>query len=159
MRKCIVFASKTGTTQKCALRLAKNWEDVAVFDLDKEKVDLDKYDLIMIGFPIRMGKMHSSVKKFIDSNKEILKEKKVAYFVCCGLAENYMQYFEQNIAKELLDKAILTTTFGGELDIDKQKGFEKLIVKMVSKSIGKDTQVVIVEENIDSFVKKINEIY
>lgn len=60
-------------------------------------------------------------------NIENLKSKKVAYFICCGFNENWKSYYEQNIPKDLLDTAIIYDTFGGEMDIQKQKGFDKFI--------------------------------
>ena len=102
-----------------------------------------------------MGMIHKKVKEFINKNAEILKNKKVAYFICCGFAENYKQYFEQNISKELLEKAIIYNTFGGEMILEKQKGFDKLIVKMVSKNIAPDREIKVLTENIDRFIEKI----
>ena len=87
-----------------------------------------------------------------------MKLKKTAYFICCGFNENYQKYYEQNIPKELLDSAIVYDTFGGELDIEKQNGFDKFIIKMVSKSIDGNKEIKILDENIDKFIGKLNEV-
>ena len=47
-------------------------------------------------------------------------------FICCGFAENYKQYFEKNISKELLEKAITYDTFGEEIILEKQKALINL---------------------------------
>jgi len=84
------------------------------------------------------------------SNIETLKSKKVAYFICCGFNENWKNYYEQNIPKDLLDNAIIYDTFGGEMDMQKQKGFDKFITKMVSKNIDKNNN----DEKKDKTVEK-----
>ena len=96
------------------------------------------------------------IKKFLINNIENLKSKKVAYFICCGFNENWKSYYEQNIPKDLLDTAIIYDTFGGEMDIQKQKGFDKFITKMVSKNIDKNKEIKILNENIDRFIKVLN---
>lgn len=156
MKTLIVYASKTGTTEKCAGKIGQNLKDATIINLSaRQNEDINKYDKIIIGTPIRMGMIHKKVKEFINKNVEILKNKKVAYFICCGFAENYKQYFEQNISKELLEKAITYDTFGGEMILEKQKGFDKFIVKMVSKNIAQDKKIKILTENIDRFIEKI----
>lgn len=156
MKTLIVYASKTGTTERCAGILGQNLKDVTTINLTvAQNEDINKYDLIIIGTPIRMGMIHKKVKEFINKNTEILKSKKVAYFICCGFAESYKQYFEQNISKELLEKAIIYDTFGGKMILEKQKGFDKFIVKMVSKNMVQDKEIKILNENIDRFIEKI----
>ncbi len=156
MKTLIVYASKTGTTEKCAGIIGQKLKDATIINLSaRQNEDVNKYDKIIIGTPIRMGMIHKKVKEFINKNVEILKNKKVAYFICCGFAENYKQYFEQNISKELLENAITYDTFGGEMILEKQKGFDKFIVKMVSKNIAQNKEIKILTENIDRFIEKI----
>lgn len=120
--------------------------------------DINKYDLIIIGSPIRMGMIDKRVKDFISKNFNLLKNKKVAYFICCGFNENWKQYYEQNFPKELIDNAITYDTFGGEMNLEKQKGFDKFIVKMVNKNMPQDKEVKILNENINRFIEKVKEI-
>lgn len=154
----IIYASKTGTTEKCAKNLGTKMENAKVINIYNQTENIDNYDLIIIGSPIRMGMVDKKVKRFLIENKEQLKLKKTAYFICCGFNENYQKYYEQNIPKELLDSAIVYDTFGGELDIEKQNGFDKFIIKMVSKSIDGNREIKILDENIDRFVEKLNEV-
>ena len=94
MRILIVYASKTGTTERCAGILGQNLKDVTIINLiAAQNEDIDKYDLIIIGSPIRMGMIDKRVKDFISKNFELLKNKKVAYFICCGFNENWKQYY------------------------------------------------------------------
>lgn len=157
MKTLIIYASKTGTTEKCAKELNNKLKDSEMVNILNYNKNINKYDLIIIGTPIRMGMIDKRIKKFLNSNIEILKSKKVAYFICCGFNENFKKYYEQNIPNVLLDNAIIYDTFGGEMDIQKQKGFDKFIVKMVSKNIDKNKEIKVLYKNIDSFIKVLNQ--
>ena len=156
MKTLIIYASKTGTTQKCAKTLKEQLKDATVVNIEDQKEDISQYDLIVIGSPIRIGMMDNRIKKFFINNKEILKGKKTAYFICCGFHENWKKYYEENIPKDLLESATTYASFGGELNLQKQKGFDKWIVKMVSKSIEESKKIEILEENIEKFIEELN---
>lgn len=153
MKTLIIYASKTGTTEKCAKELNRRLKDSKIVNILNQNEDLTRYDLIVIGTPIRMGMIDKRIKKFLISNIEILKLKKVAYFICCGFNENWRIYYQKNIPSFLLDRAIIYDTFGGEMDLSKQKGLDKFITKMVSKNIDKNKAIKILNENIDRFIK------
>lgn len=158
MNILIAYAGKTGTTQRCAKMLEQGLKNVTVINLVEETPDISKYDLIIIGGSIRIGILHSKAKKFIKDNKEKLLNKKTAYYICCGFSDGYKKYFETNIDKELLDKSIIYDTFGGEMDVNKQKGIEKFIVKMVNKTEQGKKEVKILSETIERFINTINKI-
>lgn len=159
MKTLIVYSSKTGTTEKCADILGKNLKDVTIINLAAiQNEDITKYDLIIIGSPIRIGMIDKKVKRFITKNFSTLQNKKVCYFLCCGFNENWKQYYEQNFPKKLLDNAIIYEIFGGEMHLEKQKGFDKFIVKMVSKNMGEDKEIKLLDENINRFIEKVKEI-
>ena len=155
MQILIAYAGKTGTTKKCAEILCQKLDNVTIVNLDMQDVDVTKYDFVIIGSSIRIGMIHSKIKKFINKNAEILKTKNTAYYICCGFNNNYKEYFEKNISKELLTSAIIYDTFGGELDISKQKGLSKFVVKMASKTEEGKKEIKILTENIDKFVEAI----
>ena len=159
MKTLIVYASKTGTTEKCVGILEQNLKNATIINLaTTQNEDINKYDLIIIGSPIRMGMIDKRVKDCISKNSNLLKNKKVAYFICCGFNENWKQYYEQNFPKELLDKAITYDTLGGEMNLEKQKGFDKFIVKLVSKNIDRNKEIKIINENINKFIERVKEI-
>ena len=43
------------------------------------------------------------------------------------------------------------------MDIQKQKGFDRFNVKMVSKNIDKNKEIKVLYKNIDSFIKVLNQ--
>lgn len=155
MNTLIIYASKTGTTEKCANQINKQLKNSKIMNILNQNEDINRYDLIIIGTPIRMGRIDKKIKKFLLSNSETLKSKKVAYFICCGFNEKWRSYYKQNIPKDLLDSAIIYDTFGGEMDIQKQKGFDKFITKIVSKNIDKKKEIKILNEHIDTFIKQL----
>ena len=157
MNTLIIYASKTGTTEKCANQINRQLKNSKMVNILEQNEDINRYNLIIIGTPIRMGMIDKKIKKFLISNIEALKSKKVAYFICCGFNENWKSYYKQNIPKELLDNAIIYDTFGGEIDMKNQKGLDKFIVKMVSKNIDKNKEIKILKENIERFAKRLNE--
>lgn len=156
MKTLIIYASKTGTTEKCAKEINRQLKDSKIVNILSQNEDINEYDLIIVGTPIRMGMIDKKIRKFLISNIETLKLKKVAYFICCGFSENWKSYYEQNIPKDLLYTAIIYDTFGGEMNIQKQKGFDKLITKIVSKNIDKNKEIKILNENIDKFIKALS---
>lgn len=156
MKTLIIYASKTETTKKCANLLKEKLNDVDISNIKSLSIDINNYDLIIIGSPIRMGLIDKNIKKFLINNLDILKSKKAAYFICCGFKENYLKYFEQNFPQELLYMALIYDTFGGELDLEKQKGFDKFIVKMVSKNNPQKEDIKILTKNIANFVNRLN---
>ena len=158
MKTLIIYASKTGTTEKCAKNIEKQLENSTAINISTKNEDITKYDLIIVGTPIRMGMIDKKIKNFLSNNKEILKSKNTAYFICCGFNENWKKYYEQNIPNDLLEKSITYDTFGGELDMQKQKGFDKFIVKMVSKNVDENKKIEILNENINKFIEKLQKL-
>ena len=69
MKTLIIYASKTGTTQKCAKRIKEQLKDATVVNIDNQKEDISQYDLIVIGSPIRIGMMDNRIKKFLINNR------------------------------------------------------------------------------------------
>jgi len=157
MKILIAYAGETGTTEKCARLLGKKLGNTTTIDLKKENANVSDYDLIIIGSSIRMGVFHDKARKFIKKNKDYLKIKDAAYFICC-CTKDYQKYFDTNIPKELLNSAITYDSFGGEMDISKQRGLNKFIVKMIASADKTEKITSIIPENIDKFVEKIKEV-
>jgi len=158
MNTLIVYAGKTGTTEKCAGIIAQKLKNTTVVNLLQETPDISKYDIIIIGGSVRYGRINSKARNFINKNKAVLLEKKTAYYICCGFADGGKKYIEESIDKELLDNSITYEVFGGELDVNKQKGLDKLVAKFVHKAIetGKiKAKPEILYDNIDKFVTRI----
>lgn len=157
IKTLIAYASKTGTTEKCAKMLAEQLKNADIFDLKSGKPDISGYELVVVGGSIRAGMLHKAAKKYIKNNCELLKSKKVAFFVCSSDTERGQDFLKANIPAELLEKAVCGDTFGGEMDLSKQTGLFKLIAKKVLESSEKKgvEPPHILPERIQAFAEKI----
>lgn len=133
MKILIAYATKTGTTRECAERLAAHFEfhDVTMADLEKETPDLSAFDAVVIGSNVRANKIHKRVKQFLADNRAHLAKMRYALYICCCMADQAPFYFEKNFTPEQLDGALARLCFGGEIKMERQKGIDKLIMKIV----------------------------
>lgn len=157
MKILIAYATKTGTTKKCAdmlIRRLSSLGEITSVNLCSEKCDAAEFDLVIMGGSVRIGQVHKALKKFIEVNQNSLREKKTALYICSGFVDRAEEVFEQNFSEKLLKSLITSECFGGELDLSVQKGIDKLMVKAITK--GEDfVPPQILTERIDFFAEKI----
>jgi menaquinone-dependent protoporphyrinogen oxidase len=155
MSTLIVYGTKYGCTELCAKKLAEKLNgDVHICNIKKEKPDLSKYDRVIIGSSMYIGKIRKEVKAFCEKNLEALKTKKLGLFTCGMQKETYMQELEANYPKELLDSAQAKDWFGGEFVFRKMNGIERM---MVRKFVGVDNDMTdIKEDSISRFAQLMN---
>jgi menaquinone-dependent protoporphyrinogen oxidase len=139
MNTLVIYATKYGCTERCAKSLSgKLSGKVDLINIKTSQLpDLSKYDRVIIGGSIYVGQIQKPIKEFCIKNLSLLKEKKVGLFICCGFAENVKQHMENSFPKELLEVALGKECFGGELNLEKMKFFDRFITKMVSKAAKK----------------------
>ena len=137
MNILIAYTSKTGTTKDCAEQLAGLFPShrVTRADLTKDTPDVRESDVILIGSPVRMGKISAPVRKFLAENHDLLLTKHFGLFLCCGFCDSAEEYFKTNFAADLWEKADSAMIFGGEVRMERQKGLDKLVMKLVLHSI------------------------
>jgi menaquinone-dependent protoporphyrinogen oxidase len=141
MKGIIIYATKYGCTEKAVKLLqSKISEEIKIVNVEKEKApDLSLYDTVILGGPIYVGKMHSVLSNYMQQNREVLKRKRLALFICAG--EEDPAIMEKQLAsafpKELYKHAIIREVFGGELHLDKMSFITKLILRVV-KGIKED---------------------
>ena len=159
MKTVICYASKTGTTENAARKLAEYLEDVKIINLEKETVNLNDFDCIIIGGRIRMGQLHKVAKKFIIEHHEELLKKKCGFYICNGFPEQAETFLVQNIGQELLSHSICAASFGGEMDINRLKGMDKFIAKAVINSAKDNPHALpqLLTDNIKQFSEAVNE--
>lgn len=159
MSTLIVYASKYGCTEKCVELLSKDLMEKAELVNLKHitNVDLSKYDKVIIGGSIYIGKIQKEVTDFCNKNLDILKNKNIGLFIC-GMQEGeaIKTELEQNFPKELLAIAKTKEYLGGEFSFDKMNFMEKMIVKKVAKIT--ESKSFILGDNIHKFAQKMNTI-
>ncbi len=164
MNILIAYATKTGTVEICAKKLAEAFPShkVSLVNLSDSQPNALEFDFIVVGGSIRMGKLHKAAYKFIEKNLDKIKGKKSAYFICNGLPDNTDKYLKNAFPRGTSDTAVLLDSFGGELKPDKQRGIDKFIVKSIlnSSKANEDSEFVIPTistESIGRFADKIKE--
>jgi menaquinone-dependent protoporphyrinogen oxidase len=160
MNILIVYDTKYGFTEKCSETLRNRLEgNVDSINLrNKDMTDLSKYEMIIIGGPIYGGRISKRVRLFCSNNKKVLANKRIGLFVSCSIAgDEAVKQLENAFPKELYNIAIAKECFGGEINIDKAKFFDKLIIKMVSKSDNNSMRNDgILFDNIEKFANNLN---
>ena len=146
MSTLIVFTSKHGCVEKCALELKEKLSEKSdIVNLKSNpKVDLDAYETVILGGSIHAGKVQKSIQKFYFSHMGSLLQKKLGLFIChMEEGETAQKEFDDAFPEKLRDHAAAKGLFGGEFDFEKMSAIERTIVKKVAK--------------IDKSVSKINE--
>jgi menaquinone-dependent protoporphyrinogen oxidase len=150
----IAYASKHGCTERCAEKLAQGFDEkVEVYNLKSGKpIDISKYDKVIIGSSVYVGKVQKEATEFCTNNLEALRNKKIGFFIC-GSQEGEALKQELDIAfpKELQRKAIAVECFGGAFTFNKMNFMEKTIVKVIAKT-NKDSSN-IKDDKINSFAQ------
>ncbi len=84
MKYLIIYSTTDGQTKKICEAIKENsinknsCEIISLEEATNKKID--EYEKIIIGASIRYGRHNSSVYKFIENHKNILEEKKSAFF-------------------------------------------------------------------------------
>ena len=80
----IIYSSTDGHTKNICERIinsSNNKNVIKIVSLDQAmKLDISKYDKIIIGASIRYGKHSGNLYKFIELNKETLNQKESTFF-------------------------------------------------------------------------------
>lgn len=135
MKVLVAYAGKSGTTRKCVDHIKNlSTEDVTLYDTKAGgALDINEYDVVIMGGSIRIGVMDNSIRKFAKEHD--LSGKIVGLFVVCGTPENSRKYLRTNFPTVLSPHS--EACFGGELPITRVKGLEKFIIKRAIKDCKK----------------------
>ncbi|MCI8553714.1 MAG: hypothetical protein HFJ80_02055 [Clostridiales bacterium] len=150
MKSAIVYASQTGTAAKCARELAGRLE-ADLLEADGDSPDITRYDAVILGGGIRLGRLNRSLRKWITCHRQELGQKTLGLFLCCCFEDQADAYFRKNFPPPLLERAAPRICFGGELEPATLKGFDRLIVGMAAGTAG-PSLCQIHPEAIDRFV-------
>ena len=137
MKVLIAYSSRNGVAKQCAEMLASflpNTVESDVVDLSASAPDPSKYDCIVAGGSIRMGRFSKQLRAFLKKNKKVLAKLPCALYICCGYSHMYEEYKETQ-APRTLPFSLGIHDFGGELKPDKLRGFDKLVVRSMRKTI------------------------
>ena len=140
MKTLIIYATKSGTTKKCAALLAANLgiESCALWNMADGEPELSDYDCLVFGSPLRMGVIDKKISAFLQKKKAEILERRFGLFLCGCLEEKVSEAITKNFSEDFLEKARSVEYFGGELSAEKGKGLEKLVIRSFFKIAQKD---------------------
>jgi len=159
MKTAIIYGTKTGTSRKIAKIIASKIEGEAItIPIAKAKnTCLLKYDFIIIGGSIHMGKIQSDVKSFVIRNSKTIKGINFGLYLSCLREDNKDKYLEESFSREVLDASFIADTFGGELNPEEgdliTRNMTKRIIKKWNKK-GEKAEINI--QRIEEYVNRIN---
>jgi len=157
MKTVVIYGTKYGYTERCAkILVTKLGGEVDLFNITQlNNIELTKYERVVIGGPVYIGKIHKAIQRFCHNNLEILTAKKLGLFICCMKnGDEARAELDSVFPRELLAKAVATENFGGELVFNKMNFGDRLLTKLVTKSV--QDQFNHLDENINQFIALIN---
>lgn len=169
MNTLVIYASKHGTAEKCAVELSQRITGkVDICNIKSGKApELSQYDRVIVGGSIYVGKVQKEVSDFCINNLSILKQKKVGLFLCCMNKKEFETQLKNAYPQELIDAAAIAENFGGEFKFKEMNLLEKAATKMVSKVLAKEDPSTpeidmkkdmsfLNRENINKFIQLMN---
>ncbi len=157
MKSIIIYATKYGCTEKAVRSLQKKLlgGTVSVNIGTETAPDLSSYDKVILGGPIYVGKTMKTLTDYMLQNLDVLKNKKLALFLCAGEQDPRKAdaLFAGAFPEELLKTAFMREVFGGELQWEKLDFITKLMLRLV-KGI-KEGYSRLSEEKIGKFAAEV----
>jgi menaquinone-dependent protoporphyrinogen oxidase len=143
-RILVAYATKKGSTAEIAQAIAKEMQ-AAGHTADAVEIakviSLQAYDAVVFGGPVYIGRIDSSVGKFVKRHYADLAKVPVAGFVVC-LAAAVNDREGMALAQKALHAAlaplqpVAETIFAGRLDPEKLSWFQRWITKTVKSPVG-----------------------
>lgn len=110
---------------------------VTLVSIDTKEINLNEFDIIVIGASIRYGKHNKIVYEFIRNNQEVLERKENAFFSVNIVARKpnknrpdtnpYLVKFLKQISWKPKNLAV----FGGKLDYQKYGVFDRQMIRFI----------------------------
>lgn len=147
MKTLIIYGTKHGSAKKCAEILSDKLASKAdLYNVKEGKTpDLEQYDKVIIGGSIYAGTVLKELSEFCTKNLDVLQRKKIGLYICCMNHKEADKQLNNVFPKELVTCAISKKSFGGEFKFNEMNFFEKLICKVVSKSLAKEDPTLAVD--------------
>ena len=137
MKILIAYTTKTGTTKEAAELLASLLPrcEVSVCDVKSESPDPTGFDYVVLGCPVRMARADKAMRAYLKKWGQVIARIPHTLYLCCAVADQFENYLEFIYPKALLESAEHTCYFGGTLDLSRQKGLDKLLVRMMRNAV------------------------
>jgi len=130
----IAYFSKTGITREAAEILADLLPSSKLVDLAQNTPSLEDYDSVIIGSGIRVGTINKAIIEFLDKNKAALSSKKYGIFISNCFADS-TDTILATIPEAIRNGAAWMGSVGGQIDVSRLKGLDKMVAKAMTKSL------------------------
>lgn len=132
----ILYLSKHGTV-KDVVTMMKN---ISGEKVDIRKLDghingsvIEKYDTLIVGGSIHMGKAQRKLIRFCRHYSHFFKEKKSGIFLCTLTdPKNAEHYVKETFPPEVIEESNAVGLFGGSVKFEKMNIIEKAIMKKIT---------------------------
>ena len=158
MKTLIAYSTTLGCTEQCASKLKEDLgEGVDMIRISRRRrFNLQEYQNIIIGGSIHEGMIQRSVFKFCENNLEVLLQKQVGLFVCCMDSDaNEKELIQRAFPEKLVENALASGFFGGELNIKKMNLLQKIMTRKAAR-LQKEPDIDF--QKILDFAQKIQEL-
>jgi len=138
----VAYGTRWGSTKDVAMELAslirKKGISTDMVDLGKnDTIDLEPYDMVVIGSGIAYGSWSKGAVRFLERNAKTLSDKRLAMFACCGdllfdpsKTEEYENRYLREVAKKFELEPFSLGLFGGVIDFERYSFLVKGILSM-----------------------------
>jgi menaquinone-dependent protoporphyrinogen IX oxidase len=139
MKTLVVYDTKHGATEEVAMRIAEaileGGAEAELLDLRKkgaERTSLEGFPTVALGGPFYMGRWSKRAQSFAAAREAELAGKLFALF-SLGTDEKLGEAAAKASLPPSLAAKAVSAHFGGRVDLARLGGFERFIVKMVSR--------------------------
>ena len=153
MNTAVIYSSKTGTSARCAARLAEHLE-ADLLEISGDFPDIAAYYAVLLGGGVRMGRLPRPLRRWTALHTAELLQMPLGLFLCCCLEKEAETYFRGNFPAELLEHACCRACLGGELDPDALQGTDRLVAGLAIRSFGFATLPRLDLHRADAFVQR-----
>jgi len=131
MKGIVLYKGKYGATAQYASWIAEALY-LPTVDIDLEDAgDLSKYDYMIIGSSVYVGKM--LIKNWLRKNEAQLKDKKIFFFIVCATSNREKEQQDAILKENVPERLISSSEFffnAGRVVISKLSLIDKFTVKM-----------------------------
>ena len=168
MKSLIIYKGKYGATKEYADWLGADLSFPVISAEEAHADTLNKYDCVIIGSSVYIGKLQ--IRKWLREYSDILKNKKLYFFVVCGSFSDPRKQSEilsANLVSDVLDEHSNTYFLPGRINIA-QLGWTDRFMLKIGSMLEKDPSVkigmtrdfdLVKRENLEPLTKKIRSEY
>jgi len=158
MRVLIVYAGRTGTTEKAAHMLADCFDDASLRNLMETDANPDRaYDAVIIGSSVRNGLIEPKVRKWLVRNEAYLTGVRKGVFLCHAFMTESHKIIEENYPDAFIRDCEAIDSFGGELHYERMKISDRMALKRLVRMHPETRTMVpcLVTDYITEFAEKM----